>query len=254
MSHYCFKTLMKIFTYTMSDDGLISHLACSLKLICTSSTDISAPERAPFLWGTLEPCFRVLSSPAAHTHSLIEPICKLTPHHSPALPLASGVPLNRPTHSLLVCFSELCRAPASHFKHTHPGCRIPARTRRRRKWKEVSGSPQRQRNTWGALTSLHCTQLPVCDYWLLWQLACRSAVAVHYCTLTLLFLHHGHFSYVFAFLYCPQSVWVCLISSASSFTISLLPGNSHFPLCLFTLFYFICFFLLLSIFLPFCHL
>lgn len=218
---------MKIFTYTLCDDGLISHIACSLKLICTPSTDISAPERAPFLWGTLEPCFRVLSSPAAHTHSLIEPICKLTPHHSPALPLASGVPLNRPNHSLLVCISELSRAPASHFKHTHIQAAVyPHAHGGDESGKRSVGLPkdkETHEEHWLVYTALNYLYLIIgfCDNW---------PVEVHYCTLTLLFLHHLHFSYVFAFLYCPQSVWVCLIiSSISSFTISLLPGNSHFP-------------------------
>lgn len=174
---------------------------------------------SPLLWGTLEPCFRVLSSPAAHTHSLIEPICKLTPHHSPALPRAPQSP-----HSLFfLCVSQSSIRPPHHTSNTQIQAATSTRTQRRQTRKEVSGSPQRQRTTWGAMTSLHFTQLPVFDYWLLWQCV----------TVLLNSFHQTHFLLVFAFLYRPQSVWFGLIiSSISSFTISLVPGNNYFTLSL----------------------
>ena len=218
---------MKKYSPTLSrDGGLIPHIACSLELICTPSADIPASEWAPCLWGTLEPSFRVLSSPTAHKHSPVEPICKLTPppQHSSAPPLASGVPLNRPTHSLLECISELCQPSASHFTHTHAHTHTHTHTVETRKRKEVSGSPETQRTSWGALTSLHCTQLPVFDYWLLWQPAPGSAVsqALRRWTLTLTFFclcRHPHYFI---------SARVRLISSSlSSFSMSSLPSNNH---------------------------
>lgn len=103
------------------------------------------------------------------------------PHLPQALLLASGVPVNRLAHSFLKCISDFCQPSASHFKtHTRTHAHTPEGQER---GKEVSGSPQTQRTSRGALTSLHCTQLPVFDYWLLWCLACTSAVGRRHCCL-----------------------------------------------------------------------
>lgn len=69
-----------------------------------------------YLWGLPESCFRVHSSPTVHTLPT-EPICKLSLRLAPPAPLlASGVPLNCPTHSLLEC---VCLwGPPTHPNHT----------------------------------------------------------------------------------------------------------------------------------------
>lgn len=144
------------------------------------------------------------------------------PHLPQAPLLVSGVPVNRLAHSFLKCISDFCQPSASHFKtHTH----TPERQER---GKEVSGSPQTQRTSRGALTSLHCTQLPVFDYWLLWCLACTSAVGRRHCCLRSPCFQLSYLFFSFLHSFFLTLIWIFLtFSSFSPFNISLLPSNSH---------------------------
>ena len=135
---------MKKYSPTLSrDGGLIPHIACSLELICTPSADIPASEWAPCLWGTLEPSFRVLSSPTAHKHSPVEPICKLTPPpntHRP-LHLRQACPWIAPL-TLSLSVSQSSANPLHHTSHTHTHAHTHTHTHTH------SGDKKEERGQW----------------------------------------------------------------------------------------------------------
>lgn len=160
------------------------------------------------------------------SHTLpAEPICKFIPTSPKPLYLCQACPWIA-SLTLSLSASQTFASPLHHTsKHTHTRAHTPERQER---GKEVSGSPQTQRTSRGALTSLHCTQLPVFDYWLLWCLACTSAVGRRHCCLRSPCFQLSYLFFSFLHSFFLTLIWIFLtFSSFSPFNISLLPSNSH---------------------------